>query len=95
MGRLNEARRTLERVSAIDETGQVVQGRGVAGGDVVALAAVHAALGDNDEAFRLLMKAIDTREHSRLLFIKVDPPFASLRSDPRWADVLALMKLPQ
>jgi tetratricopeptide (TPR) repeat protein len=97
MGRLNEARRTLERVSAsaVDETGQVLQGRVVAGGDAVALAAVHAALGDNDEAFRLLMKAIDAGEHSRLLFIKVDPKFTSLRSDPRWGNVLALMKLPQ
>jgi hypothetical protein len=97
MGRLGEARRTLERMSAsaADEIGQIPQGPALAAGSPVALATVHAALGDHDEAFRLLMKAIDARDHSRLLFIKVDPPFASLRSDPRWRDVLDLMKLPK
>jgi TolB-like protein/Tfp pilus assembly protein PilF len=94
MGKRDEARRTLERIYAVqdDETRQVLQTRVAAEGMTVELAAVHAALGDNDEAFRLLMQALDAREHARLLFIKADPPFASLRSDPRWKDVLGRMK---
>ena len=81
MGKRDEARRTLERVDPSERRG-------------VELAAVYAALGDNDEAFRWLGEAIDVREGAMLLFLKVDPPFASLRSDPRWGDVLGRMKLP-
>lgn len=48
----------------------------VPGGEAVDFAVVHAALGENDEAFRWLMTAIDARTTFRLHFIKVDPPFA-------------------
>jgi tetratricopeptide (TPR) repeat protein len=82
MGRRAEARRTLERVDPSESR-------------PVALAAAYAALGDNDEAFRWLGKAMDIRDGATLLFLKVDPPFASLRSDPRWGEVLDRMKLPQ
>ncbi len=97
MGKRDEARRTLEQVNASEfhETGQVLQARVVPDGMVVERASVHAALGGNDEAIGLLMQAIDGRDDSRLLFIKVDPPFASLRSDLRWEDVLGRMNLRQ
>lgn len=81
MGNRDAARRTLERLNP-------------SGSMAVDLAAAYAAVGDHDEAFRWLMRVIDARDHARLLFIKVDPPFASLRSDPRWGDVLGRMKLP-
>jgi TolB-like protein/Tfp pilus assembly protein PilF len=95
MGKRDQARRTLEQLDASDDgdTGEVIQARVVAGGMTVERAAVHAATGDADEAFRLLMQAIDARDYARLLFIKFDPPFASLRSDPRWKDVLERMNL--
>lgn len=50
-------------------------------------AAVHAALGNNDEAFRLLSKACDER-NSRLGGLKVAPFWEPIRSDPRYHALL-------
>jgi TolB-like protein/DNA-binding winged helix-turn-helix (wHTH) protein/Flp pilus assembly protein TadD len=51
------------------------------------LAMVYIGLGDKDEAFALLNKAYD--EHSfTLAFLNVNPQFDSLRSDPRFGDLL-------
>jgi TolB-like protein/Tfp pilus assembly protein PilF len=54
---------------------------------------VYTALGDKDAAFRLLFKSVDERI-SWLIFIKADPPFESLHSDPRWTELLSRMNLP-
>jgi TolB-like protein len=48
------------------------------------IATVHAALGDLDEAFRWLDRAYDERDFFPLGLHSL-PPFAPLRSDPRWA----------
>ena len=50
-------------------------------------------LGDKDKAFVWLNKAADA--HSQILFIKSDPYWDSIRSDPRYADLLRRIGLPQ
>jgi hypothetical protein len=56
-------------------------------------AGVYAALGDKDAAFRLLFKSVDERIDWPI-FIKADPLFDSLHSDPRWTELLRRMNLP-
>lgn len=55
-------------------------------------ATAYAALGDKDEAFRLLFKLSDERES--LNYVKRDPRLDSLHSDPRWLVLLRRMNLP-
>jgi len=56
-------------------------------------ALVYTALGDRDRAFEWLGKACEERS-SFLFFLKVEPSFDSLRSDPRFRDLERCMKLP-
>jgi hypothetical protein len=57
------------------------------------VAAAYAALGDNDEAFRVLFQRVENREEM-LYSIKTDPQYASLHSDPRWRELLVRMNFP-
>jgi serine/threonine-protein kinase len=57
------------------------------------LALISVALGDKDQAFMWLDKAYDERSDT-LLFLKVEPRFDSLRSDPRFAALLRRIGLP-
>jgi len=50
-------------------------------------------LGDKDEALVWLDKAYET--HSGILFLKVDPYWKKIRSDPRYTNLLRRMGLPQ
>ena len=77
MGRRREARQMVSGVKA----------------QAFDLAAVYAALGDKDEAFRILDKAQGER-NSLLVFFKEDPSFEDLRSDPRWKVLLRRMNFP-
>lgn len=52
------------------------------------MAMVYGALGQKDEAFAWLDKALVQREGIQILSIKVNLYFDSLRSDPRFSDVL-------
>jgi eukaryotic-like serine/threonine-protein kinase len=62
--------------------------------DFYQVAEIYAALGDKDEAFRLLEKAYE--EHSsNIPFLAVDPFWDGIRSDPRYADLLRRIGLPQ
>ena len=56
-------------------------------------AAAYIALGDKDEAFRILEKAVKERD-SLLVFFKEDPSFDNLHSDPRWQALLRRMNFP-
>ena len=56
-------------------------------------AGAYAALGDNDEAFRLLFNVVEKRDGGNV-FIGTDPQFASLHSDPRWSELLRRMNFP-
>ncbi|MGH9903835.1 MAG: tetratricopeptide repeat protein [Pyrinomonadaceae bacterium] len=77
MGRGHEARRMIGGVKA----------------NAVVIAGVYAALGDKDEAFRILETAIEERS-SFLIVLKEDPPLERLRSDPRWPALLRRMNFP-
>jgi tetratricopeptide (TPR) repeat protein len=58
------------------------------------IAAAYTGLGDNDQAIAWLEKAFGDGEPF-LWRIKVDPVFDSLRSDPRFADLLRRLNLRQ
>jgi serine/threonine-protein kinase len=57
-------------------------------------AIVYAALGERDRAFSLLQRSIDEGATGQS-FMKVDPVFDSLHSDPRFADLMRRVGLPQ
>src|SRR5947207_9236173 len=50
-------------------------------------ALVYVGLGDKDHAFEWLNKA-DKERNDYLIYLKVEPLFDSLRSDPRFGDLL-------
>jgi tetratricopeptide (TPR) repeat protein len=55
---------------------------------------IYAGLGDKDEAFRWLEKGYV--EHSAgMAYLAVDPFWDSVRSDPRYTDLLRRMGLPR
>jgi TolB-like protein/Tfp pilus assembly protein PilF len=58
-----------------------------------AAAPVYAALGDRDRAFDALFRAVEQREDWHI-YLKRDPDFDGLTSDPRWRALLARMNLP-
>jgi len=58
------------------------------------VATVYLALGEKDEALASLEKAVLAHD-AALVTIKVDPDFDSLRSDPRFSEVLRRRGLPQ
>lgn len=61
---------------------------------LISLADISSVLGEKDEAFEFLETAYQQRV-SFLVFIAVRPTFDNLRSDPRFADLLRRMGLPQ
>jgi len=71
----------------------VYQKRGTNDYDPVEVAADFARLGEIYKAFFWLEKAYD--EHLIPFYIKVQPAFDNIRSDPRYADLLRRMGLPQ
>jgi serine/threonine protein kinase/TolB-like protein/Tfp pilus assembly protein PilF len=78
MGREHEARQMIRGVKA----------------QPYAFARLYAALGDKDEAFRILEKAVEER-NSLLVALKEDPPYENLHSDPRWKALLRRMNFPE
>jgi TolB-like protein/DNA-binding winged helix-turn-helix (wHTH) protein/Flp pilus assembly protein TadD len=56
------------------------------------IATIHAGLGDRDRAFEYLENAYKHRQNV-LVFLKNDPRLDSLRSDPRYADLVRRMDL--
>jgi len=57
------------------------------------IARVYAGLGDTEKAFQWLDRSYDERDFL-LLFLNVDPDFAPLRSDPRFAALLRRAGIP-
>lgn len=78
-GRTDEARAALRRLEALSSRRYVTP---------YGVALVHAALGEDDAAFRWLRRAYDERAHW-LVWLWRDPRFSSLRRDPRFADLVA------
>jgi hypothetical protein len=58
------------------------------------IALIYTGLGDKAQALAWLEKAYDQR-HPYLILIKVEPVFDSLRSDPRFAELIRKVGLPR
>jgi len=58
------------------------------------IASYYADLGDNEHAFEWLDTAYHQHD-SGLLGIRTDPAFDSMRSDPRYAELVRKIGLPQ
>jgi len=58
------------------------------------IAGIYSTLGERDQAFEWLEKAYRVRD-DQLTWIMIDPVFGSIRSDPRYTDLLRRMGLPQ
>lgn len=56
------------------------------------VAAIHAGLGDQEQAFAWLEKAVEERD-IWLMNLKVDPVFAKLRTNRKFTDLLARIRL--
>ena len=59
------------------------------------MAILYARLGDKDKAFYWLERAYEEREGQILAQLKVEPAFDGLRGDPRYAELLRKMGLPE
>jgi serine/threonine protein kinase/Flp pilus assembly protein TadD len=86
LGKKAEAQSILKDLTGFSRTGQYVSGSD--------FAIVYIGLGDKDRAFEYLEKAFAERDFI-MTFLKVDPIFDPLRSDPRFQDLLRRMKFPQ
>lgn len=62
--------------------------------DFYQLATIYAGLGERHEVFRLLEKGYQQRS-AGMAYLAVDPFWDNVRSDPRFADLLRRMGLPQ
>jgi tetratricopeptide (TPR) repeat protein len=78
MGHEAEARRILAELTAA-RAQRVVSAWGIA--------ALHASLGDVDEAFRWLDVAVEEKA-TGLIFLRVHPRLDAIRKDPRYAGLL-------
>ncbi len=85
LGERNEALRILDKL-------EVVSKRSFVTGFSFAL--VYAGLEDKDQAFRWLEKACEER-FNRLAYLKVEALWDPLRSDPRFAELLRRVGIPQ
>ena len=65
---------------------------GLRGANPHQLAMAYTAIGDYDKAFRLLFGIIE--DPSFDVYVKTDPAFDRLHSDPRWQEVLRRMNYP-
>jgi hypothetical protein len=81
MGKRNEAKQLLARLPYLAS-------------EHASPAAAYAALGERDAAFKILFRRVEERKDANVVFIKTNPNYASLRSDPRWRELLRRMNLP-
>jgi eukaryotic-like serine/threonine-protein kinase len=84
-GKRNDAVRILEAFNHLPSQTYV---------DFYQVGAIYAGLGDKDRAFESLEKGYAERSGG-MAYIKADPFWDNVRSDPRYADLLRRMGLPQ
>ena len=82
-GKTAEAKRVLEKLQQLPEQRYV---------SPYTVAAIHAGLGDQEQAFKWLETAVEERD-IWLMNLKVDPVFAKLRPNRRFTDILARIRL--
>ena len=85
LGKKREAEEILEQLKDRSKQGYV---------PAYGFAEIYIGLGDNEQALASLEKACADRS-MLMTFIRVDPEFDSLRSDPRFKDLLRRVGLPQ
>ena len=83
-GRRAEAEKALAQIAALSKRRYV---------SAFPIAWVYVGLGNKDRTFEWLEKAYEERA-SRLVYLKAEPAFDPLRSDPRFVDLLRRMKFP-
>jgi tetratricopeptide (TPR) repeat protein len=81
--------RRADAQKILDELNELSQEKYVA---AESRAMMYAGLGEKDKAFKWLAKGYEDREFF-MNFVRVDPTFDPLRSDPRFADLLRRMNL--
>ena len=81
--------KTAEAKQVLNDLQQVQEQRYVS---PYTVAAIHAGLGDQDQAFKWLETAVEERD-IWLMNLKVDPVFAKLRSNRKFTDLLARIRL--
>ena len=77
-GRTNDARQILEKLKSISASGSFASG---------GIAFVHQGLGDLDQAFAWLERAVESRDLDPRT-LKIDPRWGDLIKDPRYAALL-------
>jgi tetratricopeptide (TPR) repeat protein len=82
-GRKQEARETLDTLLAFAKRGQRISW---------GIASVYSALGEKEKAFEWLDRSLKERE-TRVGFLKVEPRWDDIRSDPRYLGLLKRMGL--
>jgi len=82
-GRLDESRRVLEELENQPKSGYISS---------YAIAQVHLGLGDRIKALDALEQAYEQRD-TLMVFLKVEPKWNDLRSEPRFVELLRRMKL--
>jgi hypothetical protein len=63
--------------------------------DLLEPGGAYARVGDKENAFRWLEKSYEDREGQVITLLRWYPEFKSLRADPRFAELLRRMGLPQ
>jgi serine/threonine protein kinase len=84
-GKRADAHKIIDELSQSSKSGYV---------SPVYFAEIYSSLGDQDRAFEWLEKAYQERD-DELTYVNAGPAFDSVRSDPRYADFLRRMNLPQ
>ena len=84
-GKRDEARRTLERLKDMSKQRYV---------QATSHAVIYTGLGERDAAFEWLQKAYEERDIGLVhLYLKSNPIWDSIRSDPRFTEMLKRMRL--